>query len=134
MLMTLRNSSGGFTLIEVMIVVAIVVILLAVALPAYQNQIIRGHRAAAKAEMLKIGNREEQFLLSNRTYTATLGDISYTLPPDVAARYETPVITISATGYPTYLITVAPKGAQASDGTLTLNSEGVKLPADKWAR
>lgn len=138
--MTLRKSSGGFTLIEMMIVVVIVAVLLLVALPAYQDQIIRGHRAAAKAEMLEIGNREEQYLLSNRTYTdtynsltATFTDISYKLPPDVAARY-TPGITVSNVGKPTYTITFTAKGAQLKDGNLSINSEGVKLPVDKWAR
>ena len=58
----------GFTLIEIMIVVVIVTILMAIALPAFRNQIIRGHRAAAQSEMMDLANREQQFLLANRAY------------------------------------------------------------------
>jgi len=132
--MRLRSSNAGFTLIELMAVIIIVTVLLAVALPAYQNQVIRGHRAAAKAEMLEIGNRQEQFLLSDRRYTATLSDIAYTLPPEVAARYTSGIVIVAPPNRPTYTITFTPIGAQVGDGPLTINSEGDKLPADKWAR
>jgi type IV pilus assembly protein PilE len=140
--MTLRHASGGFTLIELMVVVIIVAVLLMVALPAYQNQIIRGHRAAAKAEMLEIGNRQEQYLLSNRTYTnafttTTIADFAYQLPPDVATKYE--IIDLSTTTaigstLPAYSLTFGAIGTQEPDGDLTLNSVGEKEPADKWKR
>ena len=84
--MKIKNTAG-FTLIELMIVVAIVGILAAVALPSYQQYIIRGHRAAAQSEMMDIANREQQYILSNRVYTATGSDLGYSLPSDVGARY-----------------------------------------------
>jgi type IV pilus assembly protein PilE len=130
-----RRSSGGFTLIELMMVIVIVAVLVGIALPAYQNQIIRGHRAAAKGEMLEIGNRQQQYLLANRSYTSNLNEIAYTLPADVDDRYIFS-ITISTVGMPYFKISALPQGGQASDGPapLTLDSEGVKEPADKWAR
>jgi len=131
-----RRRHGGFTLIELMMVIVIVAILLAVALPAYQNQVIRGHRAAAKSEMLEIANRQQQFLLSERAYAskAALTASGYALPSDVAGRYDFDVTADDPNDVPIFEITFTPKGAQASDGNLTLNSEGVKLPADKWER
>ena len=129
-----RRSDSGFTLIELMIVIIVVAVLMGIALPAYQNQIIRGHRAAAKGEMLELGSREQQFLLANRSYTNNPDDFAYTLPTDVAARYSFNISTVSASVVPTFTITFTAIGSQAGDGDLTLNSEGVKTPADKWAR
>ena len=57
--MRLRYGNTGFTLIELMTVVVIVAVLLLVALPAYQNYMLRAHRAAAKAEMLEDERRDE---------------------------------------------------------------------------
>lgn len=133
--LTVKRSQGGFTLIELMMVVAIVGILLAVVLPAFQDQIIRGHRAAAKTEMLEISNRQQQFLLSDRAYanTATLTASGYGMPTEVSDHYDFAVTTGAGT-VPSFLITFTPKGSQASDGTLTLNSAGVKTPAEKWER
>lgn len=130
-----RGSARGFTLIELMIVIVIVAVLLGIALPAYQKQILRGHRAAAKAEIMEIANRQVQYLLANRTYTADPNDFAYTLPDDVAARYDF-TVTVSASSAPYFLISAAPKGSQLKDGSeaLTLDSQGEKLPEDKWAR
>ena len=122
----------GFTLTELMIVVVIVSVLMAIALPAFRNQIIRGHRAAAQSEMMDLANREQQFLLANRAYVDET-EIVYALPPDVAAKYGY-IITVAAAPVPTFLITFTPTaaGGQAGDGPLTLNHLGVKTPDGKW--
>ena len=132
---TQHSRQSGFTLIELMVVVAIVAILLAIALPAYQDQQIRGRRAAAKTEMLEIANRQQQFLLSDRAYanTATLTASGYGLPTEVSDHYGF-AVTVGAGTVPSFLITFTPTGSQASDGALTLNSAGVKTPAAKWER
>jgi type IV pilus assembly protein PilE len=139
---TIRPHQGGFTLIELMIVIAIVAILLAVALPAYQNQIIRGHRAAAQSDMLDIANREQQYLLSNRAYlvgtsadtTTGMGGTGFRLSTRVAEHY-TYAISVDANPVPSYIITLTaiPGDRQEKDGLpLTLDSEGNKGPAGKW--
>ena len=127
------RSVGGFTLIELMMVVIIVAILLAVALPAYRDQVIRGHRATAKSELMEIANRQEQYLLANRAYAANLSDLSYSTPADVGLRYSFSISSISNTP-PYFQLTATAQGAQVEDGNLTLDSEGVQEPEAKWAR
>lgn len=123
----------GFTLIELMITVAVVAILGAVAYPSYATHIIKGNRAGAQAQMLDVANREQQFLLANRGYaTKTVLETSgYALPSEVSTRYSYD-ITVGADTVPGYTITFTAIGSQASDGPLTLNSEGVKTPSSKW--
>lgn len=129
------RKTGGFTLIELMITVAIVAILAAIALPSYQQYVIRSKRSAAQAQMMDIANRQQQFLLANRNYAdkAALTASGYALPAEVSSNYSYD-ITLSTTGVPGYTLTLTPipLGSQSGDGALTLNSEGVKTPLAKW--
>lgn len=124
---------NGFTLIELMIVAAIIAILAAVAYPAYTEHVQKGARRAAQAQMLDLANREQQFLLATRGYATyeQLTASGYGLPADVGARY-TPSIVLGTGTLPAFTITFTATGAQLRDGNLSLNSEGVKIPADRW--
>lgn len=137
MAITAPNRSGqkGVTLIELMIVIVIVGILLGVALPAYQAQVIRGNRAAAQAVMLDIANRQQQRFLSDRSYAdkTALESSGFALDPDVARNY-TYTITLGAGAVPSYVLTFTSTGRQAKDGNLTLNEQGVGTPVEKWDR
>ncbi len=130
----MRNvKQHGFTLIELMITVMIVGILAAVALPSYTQYVIRANRSAAQSQMMDIANREQQFLLANRAYASktTLEASGYGLPSDLSSRYSYD-IAVGTDAVPSYAITFTAIGAQASDGDLTLDNQGVKSPASKW--
>ncbi len=72
---------SGFTLIEVMIVVAIISIIAAVAIPSYANYVDRGKRSEARAALLDIAARQERFYSNNRQYAASLsGTNSLNIP------------------------------------------------------
>ena len=124
----------GFTLVELMVAIAIIGILAMIAFPSYQQYVVRGNRAAAQAEMMDIASRQQQFLLADREY-ADLGKLEasgYALSSDVSAKYTLSIDVNNAASPPIFTITMTPKGSQADDGNLTLNSAGVKSPASKW--
>ena len=128
-----RVRQKGFTLIELMITVAIVGILAAVAYPSYTKHVIKSNRRAAQAQMLDLASREQQFLMANRAYAAysAITASGYSLPTSLTAKY-TPAIAVGVSTVPSFTITFTPMGSQVSDGDLTLTSEGVKAPAEKW--
>lgn len=131
----MKNKASGFTLVELMVTVAIIGILMAIAYPSYINYSIKGNRSAAQQFMLTISNMEEQYLLANRTYTATIGTggLGLTQPSQTSGKYTFAISNVSSSP-PTYTITATPVAGsvQASDGNLTLDQSGAKAPASKW--
>ena len=126
----MRLAQRGFTLIELMITVAIVAILASVAYPSYTQYVVRSQRSAIQSFMYSVANKQEQQLLDARSYAASLGALNLSVPTDQAGRYTVTVTADMATTPPSYLITATPIGTQLSAdtrcGTLTLNHLGVK--------
>ncbi len=126
------RPAPGFTLIELMITVAVVAILGAIAYPSYQDFVQRSRRQEAKAALADAAAREEKFYLNNKTYTATLG--AGGIGMQAAAGEYTIAISAATAACPIatcYALTAAPTagGPQTADtkcATLTLNSSGVK--------
>jgi type IV pilus assembly protein PilE len=122
----------GFTLIELMIVIAIIAILASIAYPAYQDQVRKSRRADCEGSLLGLANALERYYTANNRFTGTslgtnAGDIFPAQCPidGGTATYDLSVTAASASAY---TIQAAPTGPQTSDkcGTLTLTSTGVK--------
>lgn len=124
------KKSNGFTLIELMIVVAILGILAAIAYPSYTGYIERGHRADTMNEMQSIANQIQSRKLAQGSYSNALKTgLSGAYPRDSTAVY-----TIAITPDPLtaeWVITATPIAGtrMAGDGNLTLNYQGIKCRA-----
>lgn len=118
---------AGFTLIELMIVVAVVAILAAIAYPSYNDSVRKGRRGQAKADMMELAQRLERYRTVNNTYIGA-SQAGFTQSPTTGtARYSIPAVVTTQS---TFTIRAVPQGGQASDpcGTLTLNQAGQKTP------
>jgi type IV pilus assembly protein PilE len=123
----------GFTLVELMVTVAIVGILASVAYPSYVQYVVKSNRAAVQSHLMDIAQQQPQYLIDNRAYAGSVSDLHLTTPDKVSSVY-TITITPSAGPPPSYTATATPivGGAQANDEALTINSSGAKTPAAKW--
>lgn len=154
------NHRHGFTLIELLIVVAIIGILTAIAIPSYLASVTRGNRSVAVSGLMDLANRQEQFYLNNRTYTADLANLGYaaglvfssggasaiTLDNNQGAVVSTStdrvyVIRIDSATATAYSISAVPQLDQAGDAecsTFTLTNDGARTEsgtgttADCW--
>jgi type IV pilus assembly protein PilE len=135
-----RATAGrGFTLIELMITVAIIAILAAVAYPSYLEHVRKSRRAAAQAALLAIAQKQMQLMLDTRSYasaanaTAIAGaPLRVNIGSDALSFYGfSAVAATPANAPPTFTITATPSGSQASDkcGTMTVDHLGAKTPA-----
>jgi len=132
---TITPVVRGFTLIELMITVVVVAILAAIAYPSYTSYVQRGQRSAAQQLMADIANRQQQFLLDAKQYTAALDSTGLNVVADgwtcVAAactnpRYSVAVAVDNAATPPSFTITATPTAIQETDGVLTYNQSGQK--------
>lgn len=130
--MRLRRNIG-FTLVDLMVALAIVGVLAGIAYPSYVKQIVKSNRAAAQAVLMEIAQKQSEYLLDNRAYASDVDTLHVSVPSKVSGLY-TITITASASSPPSFTAKATPiaGGKQESDGELTINSAGAKTPADVW--
>ena len=127
------KKQTGFTLIELMIVTAIIAILAAVAFPAYDKHIQKTRRSQAQQVLLDIANRQEQYIIDARQYTNNLSNLNMSVPEGWSCAaacsnnfYDVTITVNNAATPPTFTATATAKGDQVDDGNLTLASSGAK--------
>jgi type IV pilus assembly protein PilE len=137
----MQRTNRGFTLIELMVVIAIVGIILAIAVPGYNAQVRKTRRAEAAARLQQIGVLEEKWRSENPGYTdvwARLGGDPEADATSNLARFWTWTVTLTAPapGVPAaYSVTATATDDQASDTgctALTINSAGARTPTQCW--
>ncbi|GAB3092386.1 type IV pilin protein [Aestuariicella hydrocarbonica] len=128
----------GFTLIELMIVVAIIAVLSSIAIPSYQNYVQKSNRSVARGALLEVAGRQEQFFVNNNQYATLLTQLGYDATTvGLSSEAETVgagsgVYNLSFSATPTattFTVQAVPTNQQSGDTTcetLTLNNLGVK--------
>lgn len=135
----IRARPRGFTLVELMVVVMIVAILSAIAIPSYTRHIARTNRSAAKACLSEAAQFMERYYTTNLTYDGATLRLGCQTESKLDQRYTLAVSNLDAK---TYTVTATPVGAQASRdvrcGALSVDqdgkrgAEGVGGVADCW--
>lgn len=114
---------GGFTLVELMITVAIIAIITAVAVPTYTEYMVSARRMSAQAYLLSLASAQERFANTRYAYATTVADLGIPAPGDIAGFYEAVSMDVGAAGFILLLEPVA-GGPQAAQGRLIVNSVG----------
>lgn len=133
----MKASPKGFSLLELMVVLVIIGVLVAIAVPSYSMYLLRAHRSSAQGFMMQVANKQAQYILDARNYAVGSDaldstKLNLTVPPDVTPLYDI-FVENSAGGStvespPKFRVRGTPKAGtkQAGDGELILKHDGSK--------
>jgi len=129
------SKTSGFTLIELMIVVAVVGILATIAYPSYTDFVVRNNRSEAPRELVRLANLQEQIFVDSRAYTEDLSELG----AGITAIWETPSKNYKISSVVvenTFTLTATAQGSQATRdsacSSITLTDTGQKAPLACW--
>jgi type IV pilus assembly protein PilE len=126
----------GFTLVELLITVAIIGILAGVAYPSYTDYVTRSNRSEAQRELLRYANLQEQVFVDSRSYASDmkgLGGSTVTIKTDS----ENYIISVSAQTSTSFTLKAVAQSNQTSDSgctALTIDHVGTKTPSTCWEK
>jgi type IV pilus assembly protein PilE len=135
--MMVYSKKQGFTLVELVVVVAMVGILAAIAIPNYQDSVRKSRRKDAEGALVGFANAMERYFTEHNSYkSAATGGADTGFPPVTLYSNQSPVdggtkyydLKINAADVTTYTLEATPAGAQANDscGILTVDNTGVR--------
>jgi len=119
------NRNRGFSLIELLIVVAVLGVIFAVAYPSYYSYVLKTHRTDGKSALVNLANDMEKYYFTHNEYPATIATLRQNSTSD-DGHYELAVDAATARGFE---LSAKPVGQQSKDkhcGTFTLDSDGIK--------
>ena len=130
-----RTRSSGFTLIELMIVVAMITILTVIALPSYQRHIVRASRQAAQEQLMELATLQEKIYLNSSAYSNSVsaaytgtstGGLGLTSGKTADGKYSLAAENVTTNTFRLRATAVAGK-SQVGDGDLTIDQSGQRL-------
>ena len=121
----------GFTLVELLITVAIVAILASVAFPAYTDFVARSNRTEGQRELLRIANLQEQYYVDNRAYTSDMNNLGLGADPYITENgYYSIAATLANGGFVLTATALSPQSTNDSGcPELSVTETGKKSPA-----
>lgn len=124
---------SGFTLIELMITVAVIAILAAIAYPSYTEHIRKSRRATAQAALMDLASKQQAYLLDRRAFATTAAELRFSLPSELDGRYTLTLVADNAASPRTFLATATPVNLQAQNNEqpLTIDQAGNRTPAGR---
>lgn len=141
----MKHTVRGFTLVELMIVVAIIGILVSVVMPSYRNYVLESQRSDTQGKLLQLLELQERFYLNNFTYTTSLTTLGYATDPWIISYSGSPAFSVALQTCPTgsalypditdsttdlnrcFIVIATPQGDQVNDGGLVIDNRGRKI-------